>query len=801
MYSLHDSKAIGSLAVTRKAKFSFEKCAAFEILLGVNELFIGCPVTASDRTTRSGTIYIIEKKSDGNWVNKTKLTLKSNPPYKDFGRSMAMSKDTLVVGSPQAGKNGVMSGSANVFKRTSTGWLHTAELMPKIGKQLEFFGDSVAISGNVIVVGCPGDSENGHSAGAAYVFENKNGWKQTAKLIGSLGKSPGGVMSRSGGVDISGDVIAVGSQGESVNGRAAAGRVYIFKKIGDNWINTDKLTEPVPTAGNRFGEKVKINGNILVVNSPNYKNKHGTVGAVYAFEFAAKKIILKKKFVPADGRHKDEFGKSVSSDGNRILVGAPYNKNNETNKASGSAYFYKKLQGEWIQEKKISPADGKNYDLFGVSVGLNGDTIAVSNVKRVNDTVVSSIYIFDHRLINQTPSPSPNQSPSSKQTPSSSPKQTPSPSPKQTPSPSPKQTPSPSPKRSPSSKQTPSSSPKQTPSPSPKQTPSLSPKQTPSPNQTPSPSPNKTPSPSLDKLNDNSQISAVQCGEDRMSGFWDKSLFIGNEVHVKLLDDSCDEVQSNSTTIWITTKYDACGTITHENKNHIIRRNKATITSQNMNHSHFSRGAMYEYDMSCLFERKHTVKTNKGYNVAEKILKSQNISSSSDFDINITMYESSAFATELTYPIQVTVNEPMYFGITKKNTDENLKIVVQDCYATTSKEINNNLHYLFYKNKCPLDETFKIIKVDSSNFKFVINAFRYIEVSKAVFIQCGLWVCTKTSTDSECIQGCSPRKRREVQPQTNAKLVYVSSGYIEYTKEKSCKGSECQRPMEQVSSI
>ena len=143
----------------------------------------------------------------------------------------------------------------------------------------------------------------------------------------------------------------------------------------------------------------------------------------------------------------------------------------------------------------------------------------------------------------------------------------------------------------------------------------------------------------------------------------------------------------------------------------------------------------------------------------------------------------------------------MYFGITKKNTDENIKIVVQDCYATTSKEISNNLHYLFYKNKCPLDETFKVIKVDSSNFNFVINAFRYIEVSKAVFIQCGLWVCTKTSTDSECIQGCSPRKRRDVQPQTNAKLVYVSSGYIEYTKEKSCKGIECQRPMEQVSSI
>ena len=780
VYSLHDSKANGSMAVTRKTKFSFGKCKALKILLGVNELYVGCP--RPHPATRSGTIYIIEKKSDGYWVS----TLKGYPP--DFGHSMAMSNDTLVVGSPEAGKNGRMSGSVNVFKKTSTtGWLHTTELLPKIGKRFEYFGSSVAISGNVIVVGCPGDSENGRSAGAAYVFENENGWKQTAKIIGSSGKSPAAIMGQFGGVDISGDVIAVGSESELVNGKRA-GRVYIFKKIGDHWVNTDKLTEPVPTVGNRFGQNVKINGNILVVSTINYKNKHGTVGAVYAFEFAENKIILKKKIVPDDGRHKNLFGMSISSDGNRILVGAPQHKNNETNKYTGSAYIYKKVQDEWIQEKIISPSDGKNFGMFGRSVDLKGDTIAVSDLSRVNGTFVSSVYIFDIRLINQTPSPS------TKQTPSPSPKQTPTPSPKQTPSPSPKQTPSPSPK--------------QTPSPSPKQTPSTSPKQTPSPNQTPStspkqtPSPNQTPSPSLNKLNDNSPSSAVECGDDHMSGFWDKSLFIGNVQQVTLLDNSCNiKVHSNSTTFWITTKYNACGTITHENKNHIIRTNKATITSQNMNHSHFSRGETYEYDMSCLFERKHTVKTNTGYNVAEKILKSKNMSSSSDFDIKITMYKSSAFATELTYPIQVTVNEPMYFGITKKSTDENIKIVVQDCYATTSKEISNNLHYLFYKNKCPLDETFKIIKVDSSNFNFVINAFRYIEVSKAVFIQCGMWVCTKTSTDSECIQGCSPRKRRDLQPQTNAKLVYVSSGYIEYTKEKSCKGIECQRPIKQVSSI
>ena len=103
--------------------------------------------------------------------------------------------------------------------------------------------------------------------------------------------------------------------------------MYIFKKIGGNWVTTGKLVESVPNTGNRFGQNVKINGKILVISSSNYRSKQGNVGAVYVAEFAENQDILKKKIVPADGHNKDKFGFSVSSDGNRILVGAPRHKN------------------------------------------------------------------------------------------------------------------------------------------------------------------------------------------------------------------------------------------------------------------------------------------------------------------------------------------------------------------------------------------------------------------------------------------------------------------------------------------
>ena len=148
-----------------------------------------------------------------------------------------------------------------------------------------------------------------------------------------------------------------------------AGTVYIFRKNGNNWVNTNILPEPVPHPWNRFGKNVKISGKILVVSSIRYINKHGRVGAVYVYEFAGNNI-LQKKIVSADGRNKDQFGRDVSIAGNRIIIGAPNHKNNETNQVSGASYIYKKVQDEWIQENKIIPADGKNLGEFGVAVAV-----------------------------------------------------------------------------------------------------------------------------------------------------------------------------------------------------------------------------------------------------------------------------------------------------------------------------------------------------------------------------------------------------------------------------------------------
>ena len=251
VHYLPTSKANGlsESTLTQTAKLLVEKCAGVNVALSVNEVFISCPI--GDNKTFSGTVYIFEKKSDGNWVNESKLTAKEPHIYGQFGYSLAISKETLVVGSPNTGKNEENVGSVFVFEKTPTGWLQTSVLLAENGKAFDSFGESVVVSGNVIVIGSPGNSEKGRNTGAAYVFENKNGWKQTAKLLG-LGTTDYSGMGVIDSIGLSGDVVAVGSRYELV-GDKRAGAVYIFRKKGDDWFNTTKiLTAPVPHLRDQF---------------------------------------------------------------------------------------------------------------------------------------------------------------------------------------------------------------------------------------------------------------------------------------------------------------------------------------------------------------------------------------------------------------------------------------------------------------------------------------------------------------------------------------------------------------------
>jgi len=139
-----------------------------------------------------------------------------------FGVSVAISGTTAIVGAPGDQNNGITSGSAYLFD-TTTG-VKIAKLLPNDGEEFDSFGRSVAISGTIAIVGAKNDDDNGDFSGSAYLFDAIAG-QQIAKLLPNDGE-PAAQFGRT--VAISGNVAIVGAtQGKNING-VDSGSAYVF---------------------------------------------------------------------------------------------------------------------------------------------------------------------------------------------------------------------------------------------------------------------------------------------------------------------------------------------------------------------------------------------------------------------------------------------------------------------------------------------------------------------------------------------------------------------------------------------
>lgn len=160
------------------------------------------------------------------WVQLAQLTASDGQPLDGFGGSVSISGDTIVAGSFSAG-------AAYVFVKPQNGWTdmtQVAKLTASDGDSQDQFGLSVSISGNTIVVGAPCATVNGNSCqGAAYVFVRPlSGWTnmtETAKLTASDGQA----ADQLGVGAINGNTIALRAPNKTIRGITLAGEVYVYQ--------------------------------------------------------------------------------------------------------------------------------------------------------------------------------------------------------------------------------------------------------------------------------------------------------------------------------------------------------------------------------------------------------------------------------------------------------------------------------------------------------------------------------------------------------------------------------------------
>jgi hypothetical protein len=289
--------------------------------------------------TNTGSAYVFTR-SGTVWIEQQKLTASDGDDIDQFGISVALSGDTAIVGAWAAG--GSDAGSAYVFTRSAGLWTEQQQLIASDGASLEEFGYSVAISGDTVIVGADADATvAGPNAGSAYIFTRSGGiWTQQQKLTASDGAG-NDQFGRS--VSISGDSAIVGAYQDDTAGGLNAGSVYVFTRSGTVWTEQQKLIASDGAAGEAFGISVAISGDTAIVGA-NLLNTPGRIdaGAAYVFTRSGTVWTQQQKLTASDGAANDQFSYAVALSGDSAIIGARFDDTAGGTDA-GSSYIFTRV--------------------------------------------------------------------------------------------------------------------------------------------------------------------------------------------------------------------------------------------------------------------------------------------------------------------------------------------------------------------------------------------------------------------------------------------------------------------------
>ena len=346
-----------------------------------------------------------------------------------FGHSVAISGDTLVVGAylEDSESKGIGGGESNDSSRNSGAvyvftrsddllWNKQAYIKASNTKSGDYFGYSVAISGDSLVVGAykedskdtEGNGEGSNESGAAYVFTRSGSvWSQQTYLKASnIGSND--QFARS--VAISGNTLVVGALNEDsnsigVNGNGGdnseilSGAAYVFTRSGTLWEQTAYLKASNTLNHAHFGNSVAIYGDTVVVGARNESSNSVGVngdednnlaedsGAAYVFTRTGSLWSQQAYLKASNTGAGDEFGNSVDISGDTLVVGAVFESGNSTGVNgdqndnsfvdSGAAYVFNRTGSTWNQQAYLKASNTGGDDRFGYAVAIFDDALIV----------------------------------------------------------------------------------------------------------------------------------------------------------------------------------------------------------------------------------------------------------------------------------------------------------------------------------------------------------------------------------------------------------------------------------------
>lgn len=361
----------------------------YSVSINENQLIIG----AYGENNYTGAAYIFEYNGSS-WLQTAKLIPIDGDDADFYGYSVSISGDRAIIGSRYDDDNGNSSGSAYIYEKIDGNWLSSQKISASDGAANDDYGVSVSISNDRIIVGSYADDDFGSTSGSAYLYNYVGDTWVESQKINASDATAGDFFGFS--TSISGDKAIIGASNNAANG-TSSGAAYVFNYNGSSWTETQKIVASDVTAGDKFGYSVSISGDNLIIGSYGNSDSGFESGSAYVFSFNGSLWSESDKLTAADAASNDRFGYCVAMETGKAIIGAYGNSDSGTN--SGSAYIFEDPT-LGVQESSLINFDPLIYpnpstgEIVIQSTNTNKYTIEIFNVAGdivFNDVVIQSL--------------------------------------------------------------------------------------------------------------------------------------------------------------------------------------------------------------------------------------------------------------------------------------------------------------------------------------------------------------------------------------------------------------------------
>lgn len=326
-----------------------------------------------------GSVHLFVRDGAG-WRESAEISHPSGDMQANFGGALAIRGDTLVVGAPCDGARGFQAGCAFVYQRRGNRWSLQASLHRPRGMASDLHGAAVAIDDRTLVVGVPKADEGALDTGAIEVFELRDdAWTHAATLTAPT-PQVGSFFGLSVAVD--GNTILVGAPGEDTDG-PIAGRVHIFRRSGRAWSWDGSVGCPSGPRG-WFGASVAAAEGLAVVGAPRATRPGAASdarirGAAWTLQKRNGRWSCHACLVPDRPEEGDSIGCSVATDGRTVLVGAT--ADGLRGDMTGTAFAFSRNTGttSW-RVQRLDPEVAGIAALVGHGLAVDGAWIAIGRL-------------------------------------------------------------------------------------------------------------------------------------------------------------------------------------------------------------------------------------------------------------------------------------------------------------------------------------------------------------------------------------------------------------------------------------